>query len=242
MFLIILKSLIIGALGGFAVSAGAALMFHAPKVQSMGAFRTLGELNACKGDPVSHFSFGLGFLFNSAAAVVGTGALTQDVLHRVIPNWAAAALLLKNKSVEETLENPGKMAVYGAIIGAIVIAFLNSLASIIPTSMSVIAAKILGPAANLMINPVMPIVFWIAALDAGRTTGVWGTVLGGLAHLIMGNAVPGIVLGILIGESKESTGGYTKSVKVMIVLVAILFIAIAYFRGFFPKLLTSFGI
>lgn len=242
MFLIILKSLIIGALGGFAISAGASLMFHTPKVQSMGAFRTLGELNACKGDPVSHFSFGLGFLFNSAAAVVGTGALTQDVFHRVIPNWAAAALLLKNKSVEETLENPAKMSVVGAVVGAIVITFLNSLASVIPASMSVIAAKILGPAANLMINPVMPIIFWIAALDAGRTTGVWGTILGGLGHLIMGNAVPGIVLGILIGESKESSGSYTKSVKVMITLVVILFVAIAYFRGFFPKLLAAFGI
>jgi uncharacterized protein (TIGR03580 family) len=242
MFLIILKSLIIGALGGAAVSAGAAMMFRAPKVQSMGAFRTLGELNACKGDPVSHFSFGLGFLFNSAAAVVGSGALTQDVLHRVIPNWAAAVLLLKNKSAEETLEHPGKMAVIGAVVGAIVVAFLNSLASVIPVSMSVIAAKILGPAANLMINPVMPIIFWIAALDAGRTTGVWGTVLGGLGHLIMGNAVPGIVLGILIGETKESNGGYTKPVKVMIVLVVILFTAIAYFRGFLPKLLTAFGL
>lgn len=241
MFLVLLKSLIIGAIGGGAIGAGAALMFHAPKVQSMGAFRTLGELNACKGDPVSHFSFGLGFLFNSAAAAVGTGALTQDVLHRVIPNWAAGVLLLKNKKVEETLEDPAKMFIAGSFAGAVVVAFLTTLASIIPTNMSVVAAKILGPAANMMINPVMPIIFWMAALDAGKTTGVWGTILGGLGHLIMGNAVPGIVLGILIGESKESSGSYSKSVKVMIVIVAILYIAIAYFRGFFPKLLAAFG-
>lgn len=241
MFDIMLKSLIIGALGGGAVSAGASLMFHAPKVQSIGAFRTLGELNACKGDPVSHFSFGLGFLFNSAAAVVGSGALTQDVFHRVIPNWSAGLLLLRNKKVHETLEHPGKMFVAGSIVGAIVIAFLNSLASIIPANMSLVATKILGPAANLMINPLMPIIFWMAALEAGKTTGVWGTVLGGLGHLIMGNAVPGIVLGILIGEAKESSGSYTRSVQVMIALVTILFTAIAYFRGFFPKLLASFG-
>ena len=38
----------------------------------------------------------------------------------------------------------------------------------------------------MMINPVMPIVFWLAALDAGKLTGVWATVLGGLAHMIMG--------------------------------------------------------
>lgn len=63
MFLIILiKSLIIGALVGVGVGAGAARMFHAPTTQGMGAFRTLGELNSCEGDPASHFSFGLGFL------------------------------------------------------------------------------------------------------------------------------------------------------------------------------------
>ena len=55
---------------------GVARMFHAPKVQGMGAFRTLGELNACENDPVAHFSFGFGFFFNAWASAVGTGALT----------------------------------------------------------------------------------------------------------------------------------------------------------------------
>ncbi len=54
MFLIILiKSLIIGGLVGVGVGAGAARMFHAPTTQGMGAFRTLGELNSCEGDPAS---------------------------------------------------------------------------------------------------------------------------------------------------------------------------------------------
>ena len=57
MFLIILfKSLVIGGLVGVGVGAGAARMFHAPTSQGMGAFRTLGELNSCEGDPASHFS------------------------------------------------------------------------------------------------------------------------------------------------------------------------------------------
>lgn len=60
-FEILIKSLIIGGLCGFGLGAGAARMFHAPTVQGMGAFRTLGELNSCEGDPASHFSFGLGF-------------------------------------------------------------------------------------------------------------------------------------------------------------------------------------
>ena len=210
-------------------------MFHTPNSQSMGAFRTLGELNACQGDTMAHFSFGLGFLFNSAAAVVASGALTQDVFHRVIPNFAAATLLLKNKKVEETLYDPLKMGIVGGIIGAIIVAFLNTVAFLIPASLSNIAREILSPAAAMMINPVMPIVFWLAALDAGKLTGVWATVLGGLAHMIMGNAVPGIVLGILIGQTIDESG-YNKSVRIMITIVVILFIVIAYFRGFFAKL------
>ncbi len=235
MLLIIIKSLIIGFIGGAALTAGAARMFHTPNSQSMGAFRTLGELNACQGDTMAHFSFGLGFLFNSAAAVVASGALTQDVFHRVIPNFAAATLLLKNKKVEETLYDPLKMGTVGGIIGAIIVAFLNTVAFLIPASLSNIAREILSPAAAMMINPVMPIVFWLAALDAGKLTGVWATVLGGLAHMIMGNAVPGIVLGILIGQTIDESG-YNKSVRIMITIVVILFIVIAYFRGFFAKL------
>lgn len=235
MLLIIIKSLIIGFIGGAALTAGAARMFHTPNSQSMGAFRTLGELNACQGDTMAHFSFGLGFLFNSAAAVVASGALTQDVFHRVIPNFAAAILLVKNKKVEETLYDPLKMGIVGGIIGAIIVAFLNTVAFLIPTSLANIAREILSPAAAMMINPVMPIVFWLAALDAGKLTGVWATVLGGLAHMIMGNAVPGIVLGILIGQTIDESG-YNKSVRIMITIVVILFVVIAYFRGFFTKL------
>lgn len=235
MLAIVIKSLIIGALGGGAIAAGAARMFHTPESQSMGAFRTMGEMNACQGDAIAHYSFGLGFLFNSAAAVVASGALTQDVLHRVVPNFAAGALLMGGKKTEDTMHDPSKMMVTGAIAGALVVTFLNTLASSIPESLSVIAKEILSPASSMMMKTVMPIVFWMAALDAGKTTGIWGTVLGGLGQMIMGNAVPGIVLGILIGQTIEENG-YNKSVKVMIGIVAVLFITIGYFRGFFAKL------
>lgn len=236
--LIIFKSLIIGALVGFGVGAGAARMFHAPNVQGMGAFRTFGELNACQGDPVSHFSFGLGFLFNSWASVVGAGAFTQDVEHRIIPNWAAASLLWKNRNAEETLHNPKKMALAGAVVGMVVVTLMNSTAVAIPQSMQAIATKVLVPAANWLINPVMPIVFWTAALDAGKRTGIWGTVLGGLAHLIMGNAVPGIVLGILIGKGVDD-GGWNRITKTIAGAVVLLFILSGFFRGFDVSLLHS---
>ena len=236
MFEVVIYSIIIGAIGGGCIAAGAARMFHAPEVQSMGAFRTLGELNACAGDPVAHFSFGLGFFFNAAASSVAAGALSQDVLHRIVPNWAAGTLLLKNKSTEETLQNPARMMLAGAGVGAIVVTFLNTIASMIPQKLSDIASNVLTPAANWMINPVMPCIFWLAAIDAGKHTGIWGTVLGGVSALVSGNAVPGIVLGILIGKSAEENGYKSNIVRILIVIVVVMFLLIAYFRGFFTKL------
>lgn len=237
--IIIFESLIIGALVGFGVGAGAARMFHAPNVQGMGAFRTFGELNACEGDPISHFSFGLGFLFNSWASAVGAGAFTQDVEHRIIPNWAAAALLWKNRNVEETLHDPKKMAIAGAAIGAVLVAVMNSTAVAIPSQLQTIATKVLTPAANWLINPVMPIVFWMAAIDAGKRTGTWSTVLGGLSHLVMGNAVPGIVLGILVGKGVDDTG-WNRITKTLLAAVIVLFVLSGFFRGFDINLLKQF--
>lgn len=204
MFLIILiKSLIIGALVGVGVGAGAARMFHAPTTQGMGAFRTLGELNSCEGDPASHFSFGLGFFFNAWASSVAAGSFTQDVDHRIIPNWGAAALMIKNRNVGETLHDPKKMAIACAVI-------------------------------------VMPVIFWLAAIDAGKKSGFWATVFGGAAQLIMGNAVPGLVLGILIGKGVEESG-WNHVTKVMMVAIVLLFVLSGFFRGFDMKMIESFN-
>ena len=235
MLQIIIYSAIIGIIGGGCIAAGAARMFHAPEVQSMGAFRTLDELNACNGDPIAHFSFGLGFFFSAAASAVAAGSLTQDVMHRIVPNWSAAALLVKNNKVEETVQNPRKMMMAGSVVGGLVVIFLNTMASIIPEKLSLIASEVLGPATTWLINPVMPAIFWLAAIDAGKTTGMWGTVLGGVSALITGNATPGVVLGILIGKSAEENGYKSKVVQILIAIVVILFVAIAYFRGFFGK-------
>lgn len=232
---ILIYSLIIGAIGGACIAAGAARMFHAPEVQAMGAFRTLGEMNACGGDPISHFSFGLGFLFSSAASVVAAGSLTQDVLHRIIPNWSAGILLLRNKNAEETIQNPARMMIAGAGVGAVVVAALNCLASAIPANLATIASGVLVPATEWLINPVMPAVFWLAAIDGGKTTGLWSTVLGGVSALITGNALPGIVLGILVGKSAEENGYKSSIVRILIAIVVVMFVAIAYFRGFFAN-------
>lgn len=238
-FEILLKSVIIGACVGFGVGAGVARMFHAPQSQGMGAFRTFGELNACEGDPIAHFSFGLGFLFNSWASIVGVGAFTQDIAHRIIPNWSAALLLRQDRDARKTLHNPAKMAITGAAIGAIIVGIMNSTAIAIPPALQLIATKVLVPAANWLITLVMPIVFWMAALDAGQRTGVWGTVLGGLSHLVMGNAVPGIVLGILIGKGVDESG-WNKITKVLVVAVILLFVLSGFFREFDLKILTEF--
>ena len=179
MFLIILiKSLIIGGLVGVGVGAGAARMFHAPTTQGMGAFRTLGELNSCEGDPASHFSFGLGFFFNA---------------------WASS----------------------------------------VPAALQVTAVKVLVPAANLLVNTVMPVIFWLAAIDAGKKSGFWATIFGGAAQLIMGNAVPGLVLGILIGKGVEESG-WNHVTKVMMAAIVLLFVLSGFFRGFDMKMIESF--
>lgn len=236
---ILLKSLVIGGLMGFAAGAGAARMFHAPKTQGLGAFRTLGEMNACEGDPASHFSFGLGFFFNAWASAVGAGAFTQDVTHRVVPNWATAALLTKDKDVTKTMHDPKKMGLVGMVVGAIVVAFLNSTASAIPESLQVTAVKVLVPAAKLLIEIIMPVIFWLAAIDAGKRSGFWATIFGGLAQLIMGNAVPGVVLGILVGKGVDELG-WNRITKIILTAAILLFVLSGFFRGFDMQLLEGF--
>ena len=186
--IILIESLIIGTLVGLAVGIGAARMFNAPTVQALGAFRTLGEMNASEGDPASHFSFGLGFFFNAWASTVAAGSFTQDVTHRVIPNWAAALLMLKNHDEKQMHD------------------------------------------AKLLINTVMPVIFWLAAIDGGKRSGIFGTVFGGIAQLIMGNAVPGVVLGILVGKGVDESG-WNKITKIILITTIVLFILSAFFRG-----------
>ncbi|MZD04390.1 DUF4311 domain-containing protein, partial [Streptomyces sp. SID5785] len=130
----------------------------------------------------------------------------------------------------ETLHNPRRMALTGTVVGMVLITLLNTTAASIPHSLQEVAAKVLGPASEWLINPVMPIIFWMAAVDAGRRTGAWGTVLGGLGHLVMGNAVPGIVLGIVIGKGVDDLG-WTKVTKSLAGAVITLFVASTFLRG-----------
>ncbi|MBU5266697.1 DUF4311 domain-containing protein [Virgibacillus proomii] len=241
MVVILFKSLIIGTIIGFPLGAGAARMFHAPKSQSMGAFRTIGEMNACQGDRASHFSFGFGFFFNAWASTVGAGAFTQDVAHRIIPNWSAASVLRKGKTLEETMHNPVKMSIAGAIIGAIVIGFLSITTASIPAGLRDVALEVLAPAADWLINLAMPVIFWLAALDAGKRSGFWGTIFGGLAHIIMGNAVPGVVLGILIGKGVDDSG-WNRVTKTLMTAIIILFTLSAFFREIDIQLIKSLNL
>ena len=151
----------------------------------------------------------------------------------------AAALMLKNRNVGETLHDPKKMAISCGIIGMIVVAFLNLTASSVPEALQVTAVKVLVPAANLLVNTVMPVIFWLAAIDAGKKSGFWATIFGGAAQLIMGNAVPGLVLGILIGKGVEESG-WNRVTKVMMVAIVALFVLSGFFRGFDMKMIESF--
>ena len=238
MLVILIKSVIIGLLVGIGIGVGAARMFCAPHCQGMGAFRTLGELNACDGDPASHFSFGLGFFLNAWAASVATGSFTQDVEHRIIPNWGAVILTLYNRNIADTVHKPKKMAFSCGFIGMIVVTFLNITASSVPESLQLTALKVLLPAATLLANIIMPVVFWLAAMEAGKHSGFWATIFGGLAQLIMDNAVPGLVMGILIGKGVEESGWNTVNKAIMISTV-IFFTLSVIFCSFDLRLLDS---
>ncbi len=227
---LVIKSLIVGALAGGGVAGGAARMYHAPEIQGMGSFRTLGELNACGGDPLAHFSYGLGFVFSSAGSVVGTGSLSSDVLHRIVPQWSAGLTNLVAKD-KEASKNPYKMMLSGIAVGAVIVTALNTIASLIPKTMSLIAEKVVSPAADLILSPILPVAFWISALSAGKWQGTFATIFGVLAQYIMGNATPGCVLGILIGQSVADEGLKSKRSMFTILFTGIMFLIIAYFRG-----------
>ena len=232
---LIIKSIIVGALAGAGTAGGAARMYHAPEIQGMGAFRTLGEMNACNGDPISHFSYGLGFLFSSAGSVVGTGSLSSDVLHRIVPQWSAGLSIAVGKN-KDAAKNPFKMMISGAIVGALVVTLLNTFASIIPTTMSTIANNVVSPAAELILQPVMPVAFWLAAMSAGKNHATFATIFGVLAQYIMGNAPPGLVLGILAGQSVDDTGIKSRRSITMLAFISVMFVLIAFFRGKIPFL------
>lgn len=139
------------------------------------------------------------------------------------------------------MHNPRKMAFAGAIIGAIVVAFLSVTTASIPTGLRDVALEVLAPAADWLINLAMPVIFWLAALDAGKRSGFWGTIFGGLAHIIMGNAVPGVVLGILIGKGVDDSG-WNKVTKILMISIIILFTLSAFFRGIDIELLESLNL
>lgn len=102
------------------------------------------------------------------------------------------------------------MAIACGIIGALVVAFLNTTASAVPASLQTTATNVLVPAANLLVNTVMPVIFWLAAMDAGRRSGFWATLFGGCAQLIMGNAILGWYWAFLSVKALTTTVG-TKS-------------------------------
>lgn len=139
------------------------------------------------------------------------------------------------------MHNPFKMSIAGAIVGAIVVSFLSITTASIPGGLRDVALEVLAPAADWLINLAMPVIFWLAALDAGKRSGFWGTIFGGLAHIIMGNAVPGVVLGILIGKGVDDSG-WNKVTKILLVSVIFLFLLSGFFREIDIKLIESFNL
>jgi len=121
----------------------------------------------------------------------------------------------------------------------LLVPILNVTTASIPASLQVTAVKVLVPAADTLINMVMPILFWLAAIDAGRRSGLFGTAFGGIAAMIMGNAVPGVVLGILVGKGVDDLG-WTRITRVILIATILLFVISGFFRGFDIEMLKSF--
>ena len=236
---LLLKAVVVGGLAGFAFAAGAARMFHAPEYQAMGAFRTLGEMNACRGDPIADLSFGASFIPVTAIDAVAVGGIGQELWHRTVPNVTAGLLLLKDKDPDRTFKNPKAMAPLGALVGAVGMVFYMTMASAVPAKMATIAQKVMVPAGQAMMDYLMPIIFFLTAIDGGVHTGVASILYGGFAQMVMGNAVPGCVMGILVGKAVE-VDGWKRSTWILVTAVTGLFIAVAYFRGFFTTLANLF--
>lgn len=216
----LLKSMIVGALAGFGIGAGVARMFHIPDVQGMGAFRVMGELGASEGNPRAHAKYGAHYFVSSLLTALGTGGLTQDVNSRIVPHWAAAILFKRRGEPEEALHHPRRMAWTGALLGMALVALFNGAFWLLPASTKAAAVAVLVPAAKWFVNPVMPAFFWLAAMDAGKRTGIWGTAFGGVSHFVFGNAVPGIMLGVFLGKRIEDIGWNRATIVWLCVIVA----------------------
>ena len=178
MFLIILfKSIIIGGLVGVGVGAGAARMFHAPTTQGMGAFRT-GRAEFLRGRSGFPLLIRSGLLLQRRASSVAAGSFTQDVDHRIIPHWGAAALMVKNRNLAQTLHDPknGYCLRHHRHAGGGVPQYHRFRRACRAAGHRDQGA---GAGANLLVNTVMPVIFWLAAIDAGRRSGFWGTIFGG---------------------------------------------------------------
>lgn len=240
MIALLIKSLIVGALMGLSVGAGAARMFHAPAIMSAGAFRTIGELNACAGDSMSHITFGLSYYLSTWADNVAHGGMGQDFMHRTIPNVGAGILLAKNKNVEETLHDPFKMAMICAPVGAVLYALMNCTGNLVPAFVTSKMMEALTPAASYLMI-IMQILYLIACLENGVYTGICGLILGSVAYLATGNACSGLILGILTGKTIEANGIKSKISIIFIVLMTVIWGYICYARGFWGNALNAFS-
>ncbi len=83
--------------------------------------------------------------------------------------------------------------------------------------------KVLVPAANLLVNTVMPVIFlWLAATTRVKIR-LLGDHLRRRGAVDYGNAVPGLVLWILIGKGVEESG-WNHVTKVMMAAIVLLFV------------------
>lgn len=163
-------------------------------------------------------------------------------MHRVIPNFAYAIFAGKKKgsSLEELSNCPFQLGIIGAVIGAIVMSSIVTLYSFVPNEFAYVAQSVLAPAATLLFNPIMPILFMLAAFGSSKKTGIWSLIFAALAQLLMSNPLPGVILGIMIGETANSEGYKSKTFIVIFTIIITMMIIIGILRGVTLESLTAF--
>lgn len=158
--------------------------------------------------------------------------------HRIVPNWAAAALLAKNKDVSQTMHDP-KNGDHWRCYWRVSSRFLEYDSCSDSRGVTSNRCFRVGTGSDDSDQYRDASDLLVGGFRCRETNRFLGTLSGGIAQLIMGNAVPGVVLGILIGKGVDESG-WNRVTKSMMIAIVLLFVFSGFFRGFDMEMIKSF--
>ncbi|MGL4818795.1 MAG: DUF4311 domain-containing protein, partial [Bacilli bacterium] len=145
-----------------------------------------------------------------------------------IPSFTIGLGARANGETENAELSPLRLGVGGALVGGVLLGTLACLQSLIPLDASNGALTIFSKTALIFVQIVLPLVFWMKAVDAGGQTPVVATVLGGFSQLYLANALPGIIVGIVLAKGYEEMGWQRVSVGMALLVVCGMGLLIVY--------------